>query len=56
MNNRGEFASGEPAPPTTREWVRSLVIVIALAVVLTIGGLLLAALLLGGCGTAAYCS
>ncbi len=55
MNKRREVDSGEPASPTTREWVRGLVIVLAIAIALTIGGLALAAFLLGGCGTA-YCS
>ena len=55
MNSRGKVESGEPASTTTREWVRGLVIVLAIAAALTIGGLALAAYLFGGCGTA-YCS
>jgi hypothetical protein len=55
MNDRGKVEGRPPASPSTREWVRSLVIVITIAAALTIGGLALVAYMFGGCGTA-YCS
>jgi len=42
-------------PPTTREWVRSLLVVLLVAVLVVGGGIWIIANTFGGCGTAASC-